>query len=237
MAENRREKDKRYYFTRWQMALLGGAFTLASVIIFGLGMFVGKEIEARKIVRPEEPLVKVPVKPSPRGAAGTEGAKSKDDLTFYNTLTKPPESKQAAETETEEKEGDKTARATPKEKKPQGREETAARAKAAESRAEKTPAVAETETKAPPTESAEAKTNGKSWSVQANSYPDAKSANDLVDRLKNKGYNAFVTEANVKGKVWYRVRVGRFGSRDEAEKIAAALKNNENMAKAFATRK
>ena len=104
MAENRREKDKRYYFTRGQMALLGGAFTLASVIIFGLGMFVGKEIEARKIVRPEEPLVKVPVKPAPRGAAGTEGAKSKDDLTFYNTLTKTPESKQAAETKTEEKE-------------------------------------------------------------------------------------------------------------------------------------
>ena len=237
MAENRREKDKRYYFTRWQMALLGGAFTLASVIIFGLGMFVGKEIEARKVVRPEEPLVKVPVKPSPRGAAGTEGAKSKDDLTFYNTLTKTPESKQAAETKTEEKETEKTARAAAKEKKAQGQEESAARAKAAESRAEKTPAVAETETKAQAMESAEAKTNGKGWNVQANSYPDAKSAKDLVDRLKNKGYNAFVTEANVKGKVWYRVRVGRFGSRDEAEKIAAALKNNENMAKAFATRK
>jgi len=219
------------------MALLGGAFTLASVIIFGLGMFVGKEIEARKVVRPEEPLVKVPVKPSPRGAAGTEGAKSKDDLTFYNTLTKTPESKQAAETKTEEKEAEKTARAAAKEKKPQGQEETAARAKAAENRGEKSPAAAEPETKAQAMESAEAKTNGKGWNVQANSYPDAKSAKDLVDRLKNKGYNAFVTEANVKGKVWYRVRVGRFGSRDEAEKIAAALKNNENMAKAFATRK
>jgi cell division protein FtsN len=237
MAENRREKDKRYYFTRWQMALLGGAFTLASVIIFALGMFVGKEIEARKFVHPEEPLVKVPVKPSPRGAAGTEGAKSKDDLTFYNTLTKTPESKQAAETKTEEKEAQKTARAAPKEKKPQGQEEAAARPKAAENRAEKTPAAAEPETKAQATESAEANTNGKGWSVQANSYPDAKSANDLVDRLKNKGYNAFVTEANVKGKVWYRVRIGRFGSREEADKIAAALKSNEDLGKAFATRK
>jgi len=236
MAENRREKDKRYYFTRWQMALLGGAFTLASVIIFGLGMFVGKEIEARKIVRPEEPLVKVPVKPSPRGAAGTEGAKSKDDLTFYNTLTKTPEAKQAAETKTEEKEAEKSARTAAKEKKPQGQEETA-RAKAAENRREKSPAAAEPETKAQAMESAEAKTNGKDWNVQANSYPDAKSAKDLVDRLKNKGYNAFVTEANVKGKVWYRVRIGRFGSREEAEKTVAALKSNEDLGKAFATRK
>jgi cell division protein FtsN len=235
MAENRREKNKRYYFTRWQMALLGGAFTLASVIIFGLGMFVGKEIEARKIVRPEEPLVKVPVKPAPRGAAGTEGAKSKDDLTFYNTLTKTPESKQAAETKTEEAE--KTARAATKEKKPQGPEETTARAKAAENRGAKSPAAAEPETKAQATESTEAKTNGNGWSVQANSYPDAKSANDLVDRLKNKGYNAFVTAANVQGKVWYRVRIGRFGSREEADKTVAMLKSKEDLGKAFATRK
>ncbi len=38
MAENRRDKDKRWFFTRGQMVLLGGAFTLASVIIFFLGM-------------------------------------------------------------------------------------------------------------------------------------------------------------------------------------------------------
>ncbi|HEY7555365.1 MAG TPA: SPOR domain-containing protein [Candidatus Binatia bacterium] len=218
MAENRREKDKRYYFTRGQMALLGGAFTLASIIIFALGMFVGKEIEARKTVQPEEPLVKVPVKPAPQGAAGTEGAKSKDDLTFYNTLTKTPEAKQAAETKAEEKKAEKTA-------------------KAAESRAEKAQAAAEPEIKAQAMESGETKTNDMGWSVQAHSYPDAKSATDLVDRLKNKGYNAFVTEANVKGKVWYRVRVGRFGSREEAEKTAAALRSNESLDKAFATRK
>jgi cell division protein FtsN len=218
MAENRREKYKRYYFTRGQMALLGGAFTLASIIIFGLGMFVGKEIEARKTVRPEEPLVKVPVKPAPQGAAGTEGAKSKDDLTFYNTLKKTPESKQAAETKADEKEAEIAA-------------------KDAASRAEKAQAAAEPGIKAQATASGATETNGKGWSVQANSYPDAKSAGDLVDRLKNKGYNAFVTEANVKGKVWYRVRVGRFGSREQAEKTAAALKSNENLGKAFATNK
>jgi DedD protein len=218
MAENRREKDKRYYFTRGQMALLGGAFTLASIIIFALGMFVGKEIEARKTVRPEEPLVKVPVKPASQDAAGTEGAKSKDDLTFYNTLTKTPEAKQAAETKAEEKKAEKTA-------------------KVAESRAERAPAAVEPEIKAQAMENGETKTNDKGWSVQANSYPDAKSATDLVDRLKNKGYNAFVTEANVKGKVWFRVRVGRFGSREEAEKTAAVLRSNESLGKAFATRK
>ena len=46
-----------------QLFLLGGAFTLASLIIFFLGIFVGKGIEERKIVKKEEPLVRIPVKP------------------------------------------------------------------------------------------------------------------------------------------------------------------------------
>jgi cell division protein FtsN len=35
--------------------------------------------------------------------------------------------------------------------------------------------------------------------------------------------------------VWYRVRVGRFETRDEAEKTQEALKRKEDLAKAFAT--
>ena len=59
MAENRRDRDKRFYFSRGQLVLLGGAFTLASIITFLLGVFVGKRIEERRMVKPEEPLVKI----------------------------------------------------------------------------------------------------------------------------------------------------------------------------------
>ena len=62
MAENRRDKNRRFYFTRGQLVLLGSAAILAGSVIFTLGMFVGKEIEARKVVRPEEPLIKVPIR-------------------------------------------------------------------------------------------------------------------------------------------------------------------------------
>jgi cell division septation protein DedD len=207
MAENRREKDRRVYFTRGQLALLGGAFALAAIIVFVMGMFVGKDIEARKMVRLEEPLVKVPVKAAAKGAADAESAKTKDDLTFYNTLTKTPVAEPAGDIKTQEKVAAVAAKVP-------GDTGSAPRSEA--------------------TESAEAKT--RMWSIQVNSYPDAKSANDLIDRLKNKGYNAFVTEANIKGKVWYRVRVGRFASREEAAKAEAALKN-DSYPKAFATRK
>ena len=75
MAENRRGKDSRYYLSRGQMIILGGTFTLASVVIFLIGMMVGKVIEERKILKKDEPLVKMPVKPA--GAAGWRGSEKR----------------------------------------------------------------------------------------------------------------------------------------------------------------
>ena len=72
--------------------------------------------------------------------------------------------------------------------------------------------------------------------MQVNAFPDEKSGKVSVDRLKNKGYNAYLMEARNNGKLWYRVRVGEFSSREEAERIADILKSKENFTKAFATR-
>ena len=85
MAENRRGKDSRYYLSRGQMIILGGTFTLASIVVFLIGMMVGKVLEERKILKKDEPLVRIPVKPS--GAAAGTAAKN-DEITFYDTLAK-----------------------------------------------------------------------------------------------------------------------------------------------------
>ena len=42
MAENRRGKDNRFYFSRGQLVLLGGAFTLTAAIVFFLGYLSAK---------------------------------------------------------------------------------------------------------------------------------------------------------------------------------------------------
>src|SRR5215510_7971729 len=99
MAENRRGKENRFYFSRGQMVLLGGAFSLASVIIFFLGMFIGKSIEERKIAKKEEPLMKIPVKPDAM-AADSAVAQKRDEITFNDTVAKAPA---AAVVESEEK--------------------------------------------------------------------------------------------------------------------------------------
>jgi cell division protein FtsN len=38
---------------------------------------------------------------------------------------------------------------------------------------------------------------------------------------------------NIKGKVWYRVRVGQYNNREEAKKVEESLKTKENYTKAF----
>ena len=234
MAENRRGKDRRYFFTLGQMVLLGTAFALTCAIVFFLGIMIGKGIEARKVVMPEEPLVKMPVKPSVQGSAGAAGIGPKEELTFYETLTKAPHHQFGLEEngkgKQEKHEAGPLKRDPPKDNK---RESTRAAAPpAVEKKPEQTASLP---VMASAAESAERKDNGKVWTVQVNAYPDERSARQLVDRLKNKGYNAQVTETRNKGKTWYRVRVGSYGSREEADKALDDLRGKEKFDKAFAT--
>jgi cell division septation protein DedD len=99
-------------------------------------------------------------------------------------------------------------------------------------RAEDKPAATAGKARAP---EADAKESSRPWTVQVNAFPDEKSAKTWVDRLRDKGYNAYLSESRIQGRLWYRVRVGRFESRDEAEKTQEALKRKEHLAKAFAT--
>lgn len=222
MAENRRGKENRFYFSRGQLVLLGGAFVVASVVIFFIGMFVGKGIEERKILKRDEPLVKIPVKPTPQGSSGASATPPKEEITFNESVSKsrtPPL--------TEEK---------VKEEKPPVKAEAPA-VKSPENKVEKSvPAEALVKPTAA-TETAAPKDNGQVWRAQVNAYPDERSAKQIVDRLKNKGYNAYVTEAQNKGKTWYRVNVGKYGSREEADKTVEALRSKENFTKAFAASK
>jgi hypothetical protein len=70
--------------------------------------------------------------------------------------------------------------------------------------------------------------SGGKFTVQVASYRDKGDARELADRLTRKGYQAFVAEAEVPGKgTWYRVRVGRFGTRKEAASFGESLKRKE----------
>lgn len=64
-----------------------------------------------------------------------------------------------------------------------------------------------------------------SWVVQVASLGSPEAARGLQDRLRAKGYSAFVEQATVNGKRYYRVRVGPEVERARADSLAAQLQS------------
>lgn len=237
MAENRRGKENRFYFSRGQLVLLGAAFTVGSIIIFFLGIFVGQSIEERKLLKKEEPLVKIPVKPGAQESSSAPASPpTKDEITFNESVTKASDVAAAAEEKPKNvKPVEKVAKAEVKERLALAKTETPP-TKTTEKKLEKAGPAVDTPKKVE-TVRTEAKESGKTWRAQVNAFPDERSAQQIVDRLKNKGYNAYVAEVQNKGKTWFRVNVGRYSSRDEADKMVDLLRTKENYPKAFAATK
>lgn len=217
MVDNQKGKRQdSYYFKRSQLLLLALGFTVTSVIIFLLGILIGKGIEERKSIRQEEPLVKIPVQPPAPGAK--PGAQGKEEMTFYDTLSKAPPTQLA------EKAAEKAPPApSPTKEKPS---------------VEKAPAVTEAKKEAPAQKASKvepAKTDAAQregpWTVQINAYPNDRDAKELAKKLKDKGYDAYVTSTKVKGRTWYRVRVGHFDTREQAQQLQETLKQKENLTK------
>ncbi|NNF16158.1 MAG: SPOR domain-containing protein [Gammaproteobacteria bacterium] len=73
--------------------------------------------------------------------------------------------------------------------------------------------------------------SGPGWAVQVGSFALQENAERLADRLKNKGYGAFVMRNVVDGRVRYRVRVGATKERPEADELAAALRADRQPAR------
>jgi cell division septation protein DedD len=74
---------------------------------------------------------------------------------------------------------------------------------------------------APPSATSQADALQGKFSLQAASFPNAVGANEFAEKLHRAGVPAYVVSADIPGKGrWFRVRVGRFGTRDEATRFA-----------------
>jgi len=62
-----------------------------------------------------------------------------------------------------------------------------------------------------------------SWVVHIASFTSKEEAQSMVERLKGGGHNAYLTESNIKGKRWYRVRVGFYQTEDETRTIGREI--------------
>lgn len=71
------------------------------------------------------------------------------------------------------------------------------------------------------------------WTVQVAAFKNEQAAVKLAAALKNRGWEAHVTSADVNAATLYRINVGRFRTRAAAEKLLVKLKNKEAYATAF----
>jgi cell division septation protein DedD len=74
------------------------------------------------------------------------------------------------------------------------------------------------------------------WTVQVLATTDRQFAAESMQRLKLKGYEAFVTEALVRGHIWHRVRVGNLSTRQAAESLRDELASQERIHEPFIAR-
>ena len=75
----------------------------------------------------------------------------------------------------------------------------------------------------------EAKDALPSWVIQVASVPTAAGADDMVGKLRAGGFSAYVEQAEVNGKVTYRVKVGPELDRARAEQTAARLREKHKV--------
>jgi len=73
------------------------------------------------------------------------------------------------------------------------------------------------------------------YTVQIASIEDKEKAEKLVIDLIGKGYDAYSYEADLNGKIYYRVRCGKFSSRQEASEYAQTLEKEAGL-KGFVSR-
>jgi general secretion pathway protein D len=74
---------------------------------------------------------------------------------------------------------------------------------------------------------------GAVWTVQVASLNQTHDAEGVAGKLKVKGYDSYVVAAEVKSKIWHRVRVGQGVDLSEAFELRSRLRGKENFDQAF----
>ncbi|MFO7965769.1 MAG: SPOR domain-containing protein [Desulfobacterales bacterium] len=66
------------------------------------------------------------------------------------------------------------------------------------------------------------------WTIQVSSLKDRAAAEKMVAKLRHQGYDAYQMASTISGKgIWYRVRVGPFREKKDAESAISRLKSQK----------
>jgi cell division septation protein DedD len=232
---DRSPEDKRYYFYRDQLIALGIGFAITSLVIFVLGVMTGRHLERGTTVESTSSGVKIPLAPPQPSSApeGQSGETPTDSETIAQDGAKGSSDTKAAK---ESKAKEKIAKAEPPKAPPPVKQPAkSVRQSSATGSVDEKPSPTARQEQSQKTEAVKKDSAERVWTVQVKSSPDKKYADTWADRLQAKGYDAFVVEGDVKGQTWYRVRVGHFAARQEAEALRTTLESQEALSGGFLT--
>lgn len=73
------------------------------------------------------------------------------------------------------------------------------------------------------------------WVIQVKSSPDRDTVDQLQEALARSGFPAFVIAAEIEGTTYYRVRVGRYRTEEDAQEVARALARRDDVEQTWVT--
>jgi cell division septation protein DedD len=211
-----------------QLVFLFMAATVVSVVIFLCGVLVGRGVQAGRgseagtaeFGAPSEPAPQPAASsatPVPTGSDPTTAAAAPpavDDLSYFNRL-------QASNPSPEKLNAPGPSAAAPQARPP------APAARAVTPSPEQEPARAAGRETAGSREAGVADARGTGYAVQIAALNIRSEADAIARRMAAKGYAAYVVNPASGTPQIYRVRIGTFGSRREAETIATKLEKEE----------
>ena len=203
-----------------QLFALFMATVVVSVVIFLIGVFVGRNVRTQQAVAAERLNDSVALTPAPARQQSPAPAAAESPLEAAEPPTPPAETDELSYKRRLEgpssSESLKTPAAAPQASRPVPPQASQPRASApAPAAAPQAVAAGIIGTPQPGT-----------WVIQIHVLRDRAAANGIVRRLVAKGYPAFLVAAGPPTGT-YKVQVGRYKDRDEAQKVIERLKKEE----------
>lgn len=213
----------------WSIFLWISCFSLLLAWVFVLGILVGRGFISESVpaiadiknrLDKFQEMVSHNKKPAPESVQkGDYDGK----LAFYNELLNKKEMGKGRETsevkvEPQKRETIPKKKATTEERIAEIRAEVSGREALGQKRVDD-PEVGPKDRQAQqPTSSAKG-----GYTLQLASLEEKSKAEETKRKLTKRGYDAYFYEVKIRGKAWYRVRSGRFSTRDEAEELAGKI--------------
>lgn len=237
-ADQNTGHGKRYYFHRRQFVLMAVGFTCAALLIYFLGILTGVKMGSKLLVTSSSPPTKVSPQPFEERPESSPAARADRELQPQDGVSKSPSAQPSAKEPAPDMGVAEQISGKGKESVPSPAKEAPSAPTKNQDQAvsSQTAPQALGQKKAAAPEPDIRKESGYIWTVQVQAFPDESSADVLVTALKAKGYDAYRIMVNVRGKIWHRVRAGRFANRNEAEQLRMTLTAKEGLKDAFLAR-